>query len=138
MIVNTSDFENALETLRTALQQAEKADAWEDDKLFLTVRDGAIQRFEYCYESAWKLMRRVLSDIHAPEFVQALARKDLYRHAWEAGIIEDPQLWFRFHEARNLTSHTYRNENAEKVFELLPLFLSEAEKLKDVLGKRET
>jgi len=46
----------------------------------------------------------------------SLKRKGLFRHAGEIGIIDDFYKWIESHEARNLTSHTYDEETAEKVY----------------------
>jgi hypothetical protein len=53
----------------------------------------------------------------------------LFRLAARASLIADPTVWFIYHDARNLTSHTYDEDNARKVAALLKQFTSDAAKL---------
>ena len=78
-------------------------------------RDGAIQRFEYTVELSWRLIRKILlaqgrADVSA-------SPKPLVRAAASEGWIEDASAWLQFIEARNLTSHSYKNAIANQVFE---------------------
>ncbi len=97
-------------------------------------RAGAIQAFEFTYEMAWKIMKRLLVeqgiiDINSP--------KSCFREAAKIGMISEPKNWFHFIEIRNLTVHTYSEQNVEKVIasfedfsKLLNEFLSNIEKIK--------
>lgn len=91
------------------------------------VRDAAIKRFEFTYELAWKMMRRHLIWSGATEI--EMNRRELFRMAAREKLIDDPQPWFAYHEARNLTSHTYDEANANKVLALLKDFLKDANAL---------
>lgn len=91
------------------------------------VRDAIVQRFEYTYELAWKFMRRRLI-IQGIE-TNLLARRDLFREAAKAGLIDDPVSWFDFTSARNLVSHTYNEVTALKVVALAEVFLPPVEAL---------
>lgn len=78
-------------------------------------RDGSIQRFEYTVELSWRLIRKCLlllgrSDVSA-------SPKPLLRSAFTEGWIQDLEEWLAFIEARNLTSHSYKNVIANQVFE---------------------
>jgi len=78
------------------------------------VRDAVIQRFEYTIDLCWKFMQRVLK--HAAVSESAIrTKKDLFRESARIGLIDDPELWFRFLESRNETSHVYKRETAERV-----------------------
>lgn len=89
-----------------------------------TVRDGVIQRFEFCTELAWKSTREYLLDqgyteINSPKAVMRLAYAD--------GLISDDVLWVSLLNDRNLTSHIYDEATAAAVFGkisavYLPLF----------------
>ena len=85
---------------------------------------GAVQAFEFCYELAWKMMKRVL----ATQGVEASSPKDTFRKAALAKIIDDPEVWFDFLDKRNLTSHTYERENLEAIVEIFDLFSVELAK----------
>jgi nucleotidyltransferase substrate binding protein (TIGR01987 family) len=77
------------------------------------VRDSIVKRFEDAYELSLKFMRRHL--IWAALEPEPQTRKDLFRAAARAGLIDDPEAWFAFHDARNLTAHAYNDANAAKV-----------------------
>jgi len=75
-------------------------------------RAGAIQAFEFTYEAAWKTMKRILAhqgitEINAP--------RQCFREAAKFGLIAETATWFHFIDIRNLTVHTYSEENANKV-----------------------
>ena len=79
-----------------------------------SVRDGTIQRFEFCTELAWKTMREYLldqgfSDINSP--------KAVIKQAFAFGMIQDQQAWIDLQNDRNLTSHVYDEETAKVIFE---------------------
>ncbi|HEX4069446.1 MAG TPA: HI0074 family nucleotidyltransferase substrate-binding subunit [Candidatus Babeliales bacterium] len=85
---------------------------------------GATQAFEFCYELASKMMKRVL----ATQGVDTESPKDTFRKAAVAKIIDDPEIWFDFKEKRNLTSHTYEQENLTAIVEIFDLFSAELDK----------
>lgn len=89
------------------------------------VRDAAIKRFEFTYEMAWKMMRRHLQWTGRHDLEQ-VTRRELFRLAARASLLDDPLAWFAYHEARNLTSHTYDHANARKVIVLLKPFVKDA------------
>jgi nucleotidyltransferase substrate binding protein (TIGR01987 family) len=98
-------------------------------------RDGCIQRFEYTFELAWKMMRRHFA-LEDAEGTDRMTKKDLFREAAKQGLIDDPLPWFGFLEARNTTSHVYDADKAELVFHQGRLFVPEARKLLNALLDR--
>ncbi|MDR0755320.1 MAG: nucleotidyltransferase substrate binding protein [Puniceicoccales bacterium] len=91
------------------------------------VQAGIIQNFEIVYEMCWKFMQRWLR-LNQPNDVDHLrTRKDLFRLAAQHQLIQNPQAWFLYGEARNLTSHTYQKEQATKIYYLAPQFLLDAQ-----------
>jgi nucleotidyltransferase substrate binding protein (TIGR01987 family) len=111
-----------LETLRKALitlEQAIRLHHEERDKpeLSLALRDSVIQRFEYTYELAWKVIQRWIGENVNPESADPLySRKELFRLAARWGLIEDAPRWFEYNKARNVSAHTYDEANAKQVF----------------------
>lgn len=79
---------------------------------------GAIQAFEYCFELTWKTMRKLLFE----RGKTANSPKETFRMAALEGFIDDPEVWFDFLQKRNLTVHTYEEDDAEKVISALPTF----------------
>lgn len=108
-----------------------RASAHPDDEL---LRDGAIQRFEYCYELANKTLKRVLER----EFdvaVDALPFKDMLRSGVEHGLLQDAVRWAQFREERNRAAHTYDGNIAQAVFQAGATFLPELDYLLSQLDR---
>lgn len=83
-------------------------------------KTGAIQCFEYCYELAWKTMKRIL----AVRGIEVFSPKEVFRASGKEKLIEDVEMWLDFVEKRNLTVHTYEETLADELFEELPEFQS--------------
>jgi nucleotidyltransferase substrate binding protein (TIGR01987 family) len=92
-----------------------------------------MQRFEYCYELCWKMLKRVLAEDQGIETVSVLSWRDLFRLAAEKQLIADPLIWFEFHKARNETSHTYNETKANEVYTATRKFALAARQLLDAL-----
>jgi nucleotidyltransferase substrate binding protein (TIGR01987 family) len=109
-----------------AVVQLEKAVLHPKDEF---VRDSVIQRFEFTHELAWKMLRLRLEN----EGILVKTPRETMQEALQAGFIADGNLWSDLQKMRNLTSHTYREQLAEDVYDFivaqgLPLFQQLAEK----------
>ena len=124
--LDLSSLSNAVTRLEEAFQ---KAPANELE------RDGCIQRFEYTYELCWKMMRRQLVLMEVGD-ADLLGRRELFREAARRGLIEDPEQWFSFQKARNLTSHNYDSDKAEETYAAAKAFMPQARRLLDELIDR--
>lgn len=85
------------------------------------IRDSAIQRFEYTFELAWKVMKRIL----AYKGIFVTGTKDIFRYSFKENIISDPSIWFAFLEARNKSSHSYNEDTADQIYEIIKVFIPE-------------
>lgn len=92
-----------------ALSQLEKAIARPKDEF---IRDSVIQRFEFTYELAWKLLKLQL----ASEGVESRTPKEALQEGLQAGYLSDGNAWSELQRQRNLTSHTYDEALAEAVY----------------------
>lgn len=109
--MDLGSFRKALNSLDRGLERAQSAP--DDEEL----RDGAIQRFEYTYELAWKSLKRILElEAASPDAIDILSFRDLIRLGAERGFIEEPSEWFEFREERNISSHTYDEAKAAEVY----------------------
>ena len=75
-------------------------------------QDATIQRFEFTFELAWKLMQEIVQENRRTY----RGVKDIIRQSAELGLIVTPTDWFKFLEFRNLTSHTYKAEIARSIY----------------------
>jgi len=76
-------------------------------------KEGCIQRFEYAFELAWKVMKDYLEDEGL--VIRPMTPAHVIRTAFEAKIIADGQAWMDALDARNQMSHTYDLAKFEKV-----------------------
>ncbi|MBN1587380.1 MAG: nucleotidyltransferase substrate binding protein [Candidatus Omnitrophica bacterium] len=134
-MLDLSSLQKALATLDETIQRATDSSLMGGlDKVTQNaVRAGVIQHFEFTYELCWKFIQRWIRLNRTPEDAEPRARKELFRLAAEYGLIEDPVPWFDYAEARNLTSHTYDEVKAERVYEASLRFLPDARYLLEKL-----
>lgn len=81
-----------------------------DDALY---RDGLIQRFEFTFELAWKSMREYLEDQGV--LMNIISPRSVLKEAYAVGVIHDEALWRAALDARNMTSHVYDEETADRI-----------------------
>lgn len=138
MSLDLTPLQNALTSLVEALESTEDSDFMSTLKPSQqrTMRAGVIQNFEFCYELSWKALRRYLKADEGEEEISPLSRRDLFRLGAQKGLLDDPELWFSFHRARNETSHTYDEVIAEEVYEATVQFLPAAQELRKALEAR--
>lgn len=98
-------------TLEKASKKFEEALGFEDSE---PLRESTIQRFEYTFELSWKLMSSMLKD----QGVEEYGIKNILRASAKLGLIVNIDDWFEFAHARNLTSHLYKEEVADKVYKI--------------------
>lgn len=93
-----SNFSRALLLLREAMEQ-------DLASLKQLEKEGIIQRFEYTFELAWKVLKDKM------EFdgivLDQISPKAVVRQAFASKYINDPDTWLRMIGDRNLMSHTY-------------------------------
>ncbi|MFH0799717.1 MAG: nucleotidyltransferase substrate binding protein [Pseudomonadota bacterium] len=100
-----------------------------------TVRAGVIQNFEFTYELCWKFIQRWLKEHqHLEDAALPRTRKDLFRLAAKHGLIDSPERWFDYGDARNITAHTYDHQKAQIVYDAAIKFAKDARALLKRLG----
>ncbi|MGA2252270.1 nucleotidyltransferase substrate binding protein [Terracidiphilus sp.] len=121
----TLDFSplgKAVERLREGL------DALKREPENTLYRDAVIQRFEFTYGLCAAMLKRYLEHAAEAQVEREMSFPTLIRTASEYGLLRSGwDTWFKFREARNLTSHTYNEETARQVLERIPEFMEEAE-----------
>lgn len=96
-----------------------------NDMITQQAKTGTVLAFGFCYELSWKLMKSVLES----RGLEVGSPKDTFRKAVHEKLIDDPETWFDFQKMRNLTSHTYNEENLETIISIFDIFSSELDKL---------
>src|SRR5882757_9528885 len=96
-------FEQALKTFKDALLENPSQ----------LERDGAIQRFEYCFDLAWKTLKRHLEksglmDLNSP--------RSVFSAAYSERLIADEDIWATIILRRNASAHTYNQNLADSLF----------------------
>ena len=72
---------------------------------------GIIQNFECVYELGWKMLKERLEE----QGIIANSPKEVLEKAYQVKFIEEENLWLEIIKARNLSTHTYDRELAEKL-----------------------
>ena len=88
-------------------------EAMEKETLTQLEQEGAIKRFEYTMELAWKTMKDYLESQNV--VFDQITPRAVIRRAFEAGLIKDGETWQNALDARNKMSHTYNFETFEQV-----------------------
>ena len=101
------NYKKALVTVKNAVDLSQQRELSDLEK------QGVIQGFEFTFELAWKVMKDYLEE---QGIIGIIGSKNAIRHAFNKGIIEDGDDWMEMVEDRNLASHTYDEETAEKIF----------------------
>ncbi len=68
-------------------------------------REGLIQRFEFTWELAWKVLKDVLENEGI--VLTTITPASVIKAAFAAGLIRDGDQWMKALDARNKMSHTY-------------------------------
>ena len=110
-----SNFTKALNLLENALK-IEQPD--------IVQKAGIVQFFEMCSELSWKVMKDYLE---SQGFNEIGTPRNAIKKAFEIGLIEDGHAWMDLLVDRNLSVHTYDEEQANNLYLLIhtkyyPLF----------------
>jgi nucleotidyltransferase substrate binding protein (TIGR01987 family) len=93
-----TNFERALRLLREAMAHGPEA-------LNQLEKEGVIQRFEYCFELAWKTVKDYM-EASGVVFDVVMPRQ-VIKDAFAAKVLEDGATWIAMLDHRNLLAHTY-------------------------------
>lgn len=116
-------LDSLCEDLGNALARLEEALALEPSRIN---KDGTIQRFEFCFELSWKLMKSFAEY----KGLEVRSPRDAVRLAAQLGVLDNPRIWLKkYLESRNIASHTYNEEMADEVYNTARKFLKDAKKL---------
>ena len=100
------NYGRALQTLRNAAELATQRPLSELEQ------QGLIQGFEFTHELAWNLLKDFLE---AQGIAGLIGSRDAIRTAFKNGLLEDGETWMEMIKARNLSSHTYQQDLAQRI-----------------------
>ena len=128
--LNVSSFEKALISLDSIIIR------YKNDNYDVDIRDAVIQRFEYTYSLAVKMMTRFIN-LQSAEAKNTMTFNEIIRTANQFGLLKgDLSVWDEFRQKKNMTSHAYDENIANQVVAVIPNFKEEAEFLLERLKKR--
>jgi nucleotidyltransferase substrate binding protein (TIGR01987 family) len=90
-------FDNGLRLLHRALSRGPEA-------LNPLEKEGAIRRFEYCLELAWKVAKEYLE--YSGLRIAPVTPREVIRQAAAAGVLADGQVWIQMLDHRTLLAYT--------------------------------
>jgi len=125
-----------ISALTNAVNRLEEVIArYKKDLTDTVVRDSLIQRFEFTYSIALKTIRKYFIDkAFVIEDISQMSFNDMIRTANQLNLLKSNlEKWTIFRNMRNLTSHTYDEEIAQKVISVIPEFYEEILYLTDRL-----
>jgi len=103
------DFQKTIERLGEVLKIEETE----------ITRDSAIKRFELCFDLAWKSVKNFARE----NGMECYSPKECFKVAFQLKLIEHDEEWLEMIKDRNLTTHLYKEEQAEKIYKKLPEYL---------------
>lgn len=107
-------WQQRLERLEKAFLEFEEAN---HQKTYSTLeRSGLIQTFEFTFELSWKTMQDLLL---SRGYIDAKGPRPVIQQAFSDGIVDDGENWLKMLLSRNLIIHTYNEEAAEELKNLI-------------------
>lgn len=121
--INLTAFEKAIKSLDEVIK------VYSEDKENLIVRDSLIQRFEYTYSIALKMIKRYFKNsAFVLDNIEDMTFNETIRQANKMGLLcSDLEKWTIYRQKRNMTSHTYDNKIADDVVSIVEDFYKEVE-----------
>jgi nucleotidyltransferase substrate binding protein (TIGR01987 family) len=89
------------------------------------IQDATCKRFEVAMEYAWKAMKKVAES----DGIELYSPKDAIRAAAKLQLIDVPEVWITFINARNFAVHDYFGIDSDEQTRLVDNFLKEGKQL---------
>lgn len=99
------NYQRAMKRLRVAVNSQPDANG-----IYL---DATIQRFEFCFELAWKLMKAMLDY----EGIEVSSPRGSIREGSKQSMIDSAEDWLYMLEQRNICPHAYSESIAWDIYE---------------------
>lgn len=113
-------------------------DEYKKDSSNEFVRDACIQRFEYCYDLAAKMISRYLTMVaDNSSAIKEMSFQDKVREAYNRKLVQNSwDEWWVYRDNRNKTSHSYNLNVVLEIMQDLDAFYNELAYLLESLSNR--
>ena len=124
--LNISALEKAFSSLEETINSLQDQIWFQSQSAIIqdTLIAGTIQKFEFVYELAIKMLKRQLKKIASnDQDIDSTEFRDILRLSAQYGLIENIDDWLDYRKMRNITSHTYDENKAQQVYNGIANFL---------------
>lgn len=99
------------------------------------VKNGQVQKFEYCTELLWKTIKRYLLTVHG---IESVSPKSAIKELFTIGDITEDEYnaLGTMIDDRNILSHVYREEFFEEVLSKLDGYVALMKKIADTFSQK--
>lgn len=114
----------ALASLQDSIELLATVSCITNIRMHAAFRDSCIQRFEYSFDAFWKFIKLYLEE-HEGKAVENNAPRFIFKVAENADLLltnENLDILLEALSDRNLTSHSYNIETAERIVSHIPLY----------------
>ncbi len=101
------NYQKALQQLTIAVKQENYNELEEE---------GLIQRFEYCFELAWKTLQDLLE---YKGYLDTRGARPVLEQSFQDGYISKGEEWLKMLKNRNLSTHTYNKKIAAELIKTI-------------------
>ncbi len=108
-------FDRAMRQLTIAVERVSPSD---DDDISLQ-EEGLIQRFEYCFELAWKLLKDIADESTGMDDLRVAGPRAAIMWAQTSGWVRNGELWLSMLRSRNVTTHVYDRVTIQPILNLI-------------------
>lgn len=131
--IDYSKFTLSLQRLEEQHRHLVQDTEGQPDWILEGTRESVIQRFETCFDTIWKLLRRYLLHSLGLAEVPSSPKPTLCLAGENQLLGGETEDWVEYNGARNSTSHDYDGKKAEACLLLIPRFIGDAIKLHERL-----
>lgn len=96
--------------------------------------DVCIKRFEFTYEVCWKALHSALREMG----IIATNPRDVFDKASKQGLIDNNDIWIVMKNDRNDTSHEYNHDKVIEIYNRIPSYVKEFDKVLEKLKNAQT
>lgn len=124
------DFKNELLSFSNALNRLQESLAQPKDQF---VRDSVVQRFEFSFELAWKVLKLYLEFLGRGQYNSP---RECILAGAQVGVIDNSAKWLDYLRDRNISTHAYSEDLADQVYESAAEFVHDGLDLLKLLEEK--